>query len=107
MKIKSGDLDRRVTVLDLITSRDDDNMPQEAWRPIGTYWMGFFPLLAREAMSQAGREAVAEGKLLTRYKALLRPTMRLRCGETLYAITGIEEIGRRAGQWLFATMVTE
>ena len=107
MRIDAGRLDRRLIVLDLIEDRDESHMPFTEWRAIDEIFAGNFPLLAHEVMSQVGREAISEGKFLIRYKPWLKPTMRLRLDDTTYTITGIQEIGRREGQWVFVTSVTE
>ena len=99
--MRSGDLDRRVTLLRPGAPVDDGYQtrpgePEEA----GTRWARYIPAMAREVVENAGREAKLPVVFELRHDALtadMDETWSLRMDGRTYSIEGVQEIGRREG----------
>lgn len=99
-------LDRYVTILRPTTTRDPETgEATEGFANGPTIHAAKWPVRSSEIQSAGGTLAKAEIKFMIRHRTDIDETTRLRCDGIDYAITGIEEIGRRAGLFLYATRV--
>jgi len=96
----AGALDRRVTLLHAVTTRNALNEPVKAWLPLVTVW-------AHKADVSDGERIRAEqvgASLTTRFQIRwstdvsgLSATNQLDCEGRRYEISAVKEIGRREG----------
>lgn len=104
--MKSGKLDRRLTIERFTTTRDEFNDPVETWATLAEVWA------SKEDVRDTERVAAQEvgAAITTRFQirwsndvADVNPKDRLVCEDKTYAIVAVKEIGRRRGLELSAT----
>lgn len=101
MTLDAGTLDRRVTIM--IASIADDGFSSAPGVPteIGKRWMGRTDVSDGERMRAESFGAKITSRFVCRYDSLtatIRPeTHSLLCDGLTYNVTGVKEIGRRAG----------
>lgn len=95
--MKAGSLDRRATILRRIEGAVDAlNAPAITYTEVATVWCQRLDTRAYERTDSGKVYAVREAKFRMRFRELLA-TDRIVSEGRAYEITGIAEIGRRAG----------
>lgn len=106
-EIKSGDLNRRVTLLrDDGEGQDDYGTPIEVWTTLATVWASWRRATARETLAAGEIGASVSDIFEIRYSstvASLNPKDRLTYQGRTYDISGVTEIGFREGMRIEAT----
>ena len=105
--ISAGKLDRRGTLQRLDTVQDAYGEPRQGWTDIAELWAEFTPGeggAGGEAFSDAAEQRGARqpATFRIRYRAMVKPTMRLLFDGQVWEITDVAEVGRREGLLLTA-----
>lgn len=100
--MRIGQLDRRLTLLSRTITRGTGGEALEAFVEVATVWASRLPLTAREIEREAIMQAQAEVKFKVRWRGDVKAEWRCQSEGLTYDITGIEELGRKAGLHLFA-----
>lgn len=96
--MRAGRLDRRLTISRRVeTGRDDLNNPVFEWQTVRTVWAAKIHKSEDEAFAASQHYSKRTVTFRTRYFADVTETDRLEIDGAVYRITGIREIGRRAG----------
>ena len=100
--MRAGQLDRTIMLLSRTITRGTGGEALEAFIAVATVWGARLPLTAREIEREAIMQAQAEVKFRVRWRGDVKAEWRAQCEGLTYDITGIEELGRKAGLHLFA-----
>ena len=105
MPMKAGALDRRLVIQSLTITQGTNGEPIETWGTLATVWAARWYLRGQEDdVADGSTQQVLTGvRFMLRHRSDVTTDMRLSCEGQLFNITGIEEIGRRAGLFLYAT----
>jgi len=96
--MRAGKLDRRLTITRRVQAGTDGlNQPVFEWQAVRTVWAAKIHKSEDEQFAAAQRYATRTVTFRTRYFADVVETDRLQCEGQTYNVTGIREIGRRAG----------
>jgi SPP1 family predicted phage head-tail adaptor len=98
--MKAGSLDRRITLLRGIETRNQFNEPILSWAPVATVWASKEDI--RDAERVASQEVGADitSRFQIRYSSAVadvNPKDRLQLDDKVYDIVAVKEIGRRDG----------
>lgn len=97
-------MDRRVTIEQPPTGRDDYGAVTGDWTEVATVWAGKRDIRGSEFFADRQHEAQRETTWRIRYRTDVTETMRLTDDEgVVWDIQGIAEIGRREGLDLMCT----
>lgn len=99
--MRTGALDRRVTVLTFSTAPNELNEEIPAWRDLATVACSFTPISDGERMRAGELAASLTARFQVRWSrqlaAVLDPTCRLRFEGVTFTIAGVKPIGRQGG----------
>lgn len=114
--MRAGDLDRRVTVQELIETQDEFGQPIQSWETVATVWAQVQQQSGREFF--AAQQTVSERRTVFRLRWLEGITVTHRVvypavadgspppepdGNAIYNINEVRELGRREGLELHST----
>jgi len=87
--MRSGKLNRRVTIQQLLVTKDEYNADIESWVDLKTVWAYVEPLAGREYWQ--AKQVVGEitGRITIRYLAGVNEKMRIIYGEKTYNILSV------------------
>lgn len=95
--MRAGDLDRRITIENIVIGQSPSGEPIETWTPVATVWA--------EVQQQSGREFFATAQTVSERRVVFK--LRWLAGITVlhrviydareHNIQEVREIGRRAG----------
>lgn len=100
--MQSGRLDRRITIQTLTVTRDSYGGKVEAWADLATVWAAAVPWRGSEAVAADQVVALAEFRFQLRYRDDFDAKARIQFDGVAYDIIRIDEIGRRAGLFVWA-----
>ncbi len=90
-----GKLDRRITLLSPVETRDAAGGAVTSWVNVATVWAEFTPQPGREIQQAGQKIALAAAMFRIRYRSDIGPKWRLMFGSTVYELTAPPvEVGR-------------
>jgi SPP1 family predicted phage head-tail adaptor len=95
--MRSGKLDRRITLQTLTISRDGYGATIETWTDLDTVWAEVVPLKGTEYFAAAQIVVEEQLKFRIRYRSDLTEKVRITYNGQTYDVQNITEIGRRQG----------
>lgn len=95
--MKSGRLDRRITIEQYTVTRDSYGGEPKSWSTWATVWAEKRDKKGREYLEQSGEHTERETVFKIRYQDGLSTDMRILCDGRYYDIIGLAELGRREG----------
>lgn len=101
MRIQSGKLDRRITILNPSKDRSATGQEISSWVELATIYGERLELRTADVASGAGERSNSTGKYKIRYRTDINTAQRVRIDGRTFAITGTEEPDRRAVMILF------
>jgi SPP1 family predicted phage head-tail adaptor len=104
--MKSGPLDRRVTIKRATTTANSFGEGVKTWATLATVWASQSPVSDAERVQSGQITADAQMRFRIRYSravADVNPKDRLEIGGKVFEIWGVKEIGRREGLEISAT----
>jgi len=90
-------MDRRITIEEIVETRDSYGAVIRTWTPFATVWAEVRPVRSRELIASAKVTAEFDTVFRARWLDGLSPAMRVIHDGDVYEITGLAEIGRREG----------
>jgi SPP1 family predicted phage head-tail adaptor len=100
--VRSGRLDRRLTLQRRTLIENDYGEPVETWTDLATVWAEKIPVRGAERYAAMQTVAEVEERFKIRYRKGLTPLDRVVCAGTTYDVKGVLEIGRREGWEILA-----
>lgn len=100
--MRSGRLDRRLTLQRKTATENDYGEPVESWTTLATVWAEKIPVRGAERYAAMQTVAEVEERFRIRYRKDLTPLDRVICGNITYDVLGVLEIGRREGWEILA-----
>ena len=106
--VAAGKLDRRLQILSRVVTQDANGAPVTNWPELATVWAARWYLNGTETDVGDGstQQVLAGVKFMLRYRDDVTSDMQLVCEGATFNITGIEEIGRREGLFIYAVART-
>ena len=95
--MKAGRMDRRITIEEIVESRDSYGAVIKTWALFATVWAEVRPVRSRELIASAKVTAEFDTVFRCRWLDGVLPSMRVVHDGAAYDVTGIAEIGRRDG----------
>jgi SPP1 family predicted phage head-tail adaptor len=99
MDIDPGQLTERVTLQSKASTPDAFGQDTAAWADVATVWAQVLPLRGREFFAAAQVQQELSVKTTIRYRADVKPSMRLVWRGQPHDITGVVDLGGRR-EWL-------
>ena len=100
--MRSGRLDRRITLQRKTVVANSYGEPIETWVDLATVWAEYLPTGGVERYAATQMVAEADTRWRIRYRADLTPIDRLSYAGRIYDVTGVVEIGRREGLEIYS-----
>ena len=100
--MRSGRLDRRITLQRKTVVENSYGEPIETWMDLATVWAEHLPAGGVERYAATQMVAEADTRWRIRYRAYLTPIDRLSYAGRTYEVTGVVEIGRREGLEIYS-----
>ena len=100
--MRSGRLDRRLTLQRKTATENDYGEPVETWTTLATVWAEKIPVRGSERYAAMQTVAEVEERFKIRYRTGLTPLDRVICDGITYDVQGVIEIGRREGWEILA-----
>lgn len=88
-QMKIGKLRHRVTLQEYISSKDSFGAEIETWSDTATVWAGIEPLSGKEYFAAQQVNAEINTKIMIRYRAGVRSTMRVAFQNRLFEILSV------------------
>lgn len=98
-----GKLDRRVTVQERVTTKDQMNHDLITWTNRGTFWAGVKYSGGKDTQEGKQRVEVDRATFTFRYNSAFSTTDRIIFDGGVYDVHSIDELGRREGLRLTCT----
>ena len=98
-----GNLDRRITIRELVDGQDAAGQPIQVCQTVATVWAQFEPLRGRERFVAQQVQAELDARFRIRYRTDIHPGMHIAFGDEEYDIEAVMEIGRREGLEILAS----
>lgn len=98
--LRSGDLDRRVTLMSPEVTKDDLGGEVTTWREVATVWASKTDVSDAERVTAAQVGTQISSRFKVRWSQTTRAVAenwRVRCDGLLYSVVHGKEIGRREG----------
>lgn len=98
--LRSGELDRRITIERFTETRDEFNNVVKIWADLATVWASKLDVSDSERVASQEVGAEISTRFRVRYSSVvsdLNPKDRLRFGGRVYEISAVKEIERREG----------
>ena len=105
--MRSGRLDRRLTLQRRTLIENDYGEGVETWNDLATVWAEKIPVRGFERYAAMQTVAEVEERFKIRYRKDLTPLDRVICDGKTYDVLGVIEIGRREGWEIYATARAE
>lgn len=105
--MRSGRLDRRLTLQRKTATENDYGEPVETWTTIATVWAEKIPVRGAERYAAMQTVAEVDTRFKIRYRTDVSPLDRVVCAGITYDVKGVLEIGRREGWEIYATARAE
>ena len=100
--MRSGRLDRRLTLQRKTATENDYGEPVETWTTLATVWAEKIPVRGFERYAAMQTVAEVDTRFKIRYRTDISPLDRVVCAGTTYDVQGVLEIGRREGWEILA-----
>jgi SPP1 family predicted phage head-tail adaptor len=100
--MRSGRLDRRLTLQRRTLIENDYGEAVETWTTLATVWAEKIPVRGSERYASMQTVAEVEERFKIRYRKGLTPLDRVVCEGITYDVLGVLEIGRREGWEILA-----
>ena len=100
MAIRSGDLNKRLSLLRASDTTNALGEPDPTWSLLGTVWAAKADVSDGEKVKAAGVELLIDTRFTVRASSLTRSLTtadRLMCGGRLYDITGLKDVEAETG----------
>jgi SPP1 family predicted phage head-tail adaptor len=97
--VRAGDLRHRVTIESATRTSDGAGGATVAWEPIAEVWAAIWPRTVDEDFTLDRVAGTASHDIWIRYRADVKPDMRIRFGTRLFDILGAIDVEDR-GHWL-------
>jgi len=91
--IKSGNLDKRVTIQSPVTGQNAYGEPLTGWTDVATVWASLTDLSGREFLAAQATQATVTTKVLIRYRAGIVAAMRVVHGADVYNVMAVLKQG--------------
>jgi SPP1 family predicted phage head-tail adaptor len=95
--MQAGRLDRRLKLFRRTITRGTGGEAVIGYAHAGTEWAARLPLTEQEVAREVAIQGQATVKFRIRYRPDVKTEWRGECDGVMYEITGVDEIGRRAG----------
>ena len=105
--MRSGRLDRRLTLQRRTLTENDYGEPVETWTTLATVWAEKIPVRGAERYAAIQTVAEVDTRFKIRYRTDVSPLDRVVCAGTTYDVKGVLEIGRKIGWEIYATARAE
>jgi len=105
--VRSGRLDRRLTLQRRTLTENDYGEAVETWTDLATVWAEKIPVRGAERYAAMQTVAEVDTRFKIRYRTDISPLDRVVCAGTTYDVKGVLEIGRREGWEIYATARAE
>ena len=102
--MRSGSLDRKITIEQKTVSRNTFGEEVETWATFSSVWAKVIPLRGQERFESKLVNAEVDTMFRIRYLSGVLPTMRVVHETRLYDIHSVIEIGRREGHDLVTSV---
>lgn len=99
--MRSGRLDRRLTIQAVTETRGSAGDVVETWADVATVWAEKMDEKGREYFAAAQVTAERPTRFTIRWRSGLTAKHRVVCEGVTYDVQAIDEIGRRKGLWLY------
>lgn len=93
--MKPGRLRHRITIQQKTTIVDQDGIPTETWAEFATVWASVEPLRGREYFQAAAVNAENMVRFRIRYRAGIRPDMRIQYDSRIFSINSVIDVDER------------
>jgi SPP1 family predicted phage head-tail adaptor len=100
--VRSGRLDRRLTLQRRTLIENDYGEAVETWTDLATVWAEKIPVRGAERYAAMQTVAEVDCKFRIRYRRGVTPLDRVVCEGITYDVQGVLEIGRREGLEILA-----
>ena len=100
--MRSGRLDRRLTLQRRTLTENDYGEPVETWTTLATVWAEKIPVRGSERYVAMQTVAEVDTRFKIRYRTDVSPLDRVVCAGITYDVQGVIEIGRREGWEILA-----
>ena len=100
--MRSGRLDRRLTLQRRTLAENDYGEAVETWTDLATVWAEKIPVRGFERYASMQTVAEVEERFKIRYRKDITPLDRVVCAGITYDVLGVLEIGRREGWEILA-----
>lgn len=97
--VRAGDLRTRVTLQTQVRQPDGQGGWQVDWTPLAEVWAGIWPRSASEALQHDRVAGTATHDIWLRYRADIKPEMRIVAGARVFGILGVMDVDGRK-RWL-------
>jgi SPP1 family predicted phage head-tail adaptor len=87
-----GTLNRRITIQQLTTGKDDEGFPTESWNDFYSCWAAVEPLKGREYFQAAAFNAENTVRFRIRYRSGIKPDMRIVYDKRVFDIISVIDI---------------
>jgi len=93
--VKIGELRNRITLQEYTISKDSFGAETETWSDVAQVWASIEPLSGREYFAAQQINAQISTKVTIRYRAGIKPTMRVLFGNRVYGILSVINTGEK------------
>ena len=94
--MRSGRLNRRITIQELVVTKDEYNQDLESWTDFATIWAHIEPLRGREYWQAKQVVGEVTGRITIRYMAGIDEKMRIIYGDKTYQILAVINLDERS-----------
>lgn len=94
MAVRRGELDRRLSLLQKQTTRDEYGSEISTWVVVAEVWAKVTPVFARERNAAPKTMPVEQATVLINWRTDISSAWRIRYRERDWQITGIAPVGR-------------
>lgn len=94
--MRAGELRHRITIQQLIETRNElGEIIEQSWQDFATVWAAVEPLNGREYFNSQQINAEITTRIRIRYRAGIKPNMRVVYGERIFDIQSVIDIEER------------
>lgn len=103
--MRSGTLRHRIQIQQRIHAQDDYGAPSITWSNFADAWASVEPLNSREFIAAQSVQSEVTGKIIIRYLAGVKPSMRVVFESEYYNISGVLPDGKSGREYLVLMVV--